>query len=55
MWCIEQIASVSNITDKSKTRDLALFPLCRFWVISIASGRNYGDAEPGILCQDICI
>jgi hypothetical protein len=42
MLCIEQIASVSNVTDESKVRDLPVFSLCRFRVLSIASVRNYG-------------
>jgi hypothetical protein len=54
MVCIEQISSVSNVTDKSKIRDLSLFPLCRLWVISIASSRIYGDAGVRTLKQEFC-
>jgi hypothetical protein len=54
MMCIEQTESVSNVTDKSEIRDLPLFPFCRFWVISITSGRNYGDVGVRTLNQEFC-
>jgi len=54
MLCIEQIASVSNVTDESKMRDLRLFSLCPFRVLSTASGRSYVDGHVRTLNQEFC-
>jgi len=54
MLCVGQIASVSNVTDESKMRDLRLFSLCPFRVISTASSRSYGDDGVRTLNQEFC-
>lgn len=60
MMCIEHIASVPNVTYESKICGLPLLSLCRFRVISVVSGHNYGDVGVRTLKQeffykDICI
>lgn len=54
MLCIVQIALVSNVTDESKMRDLPLFSLCPFLVLSTASGRSYGNDGVRTLNQEFC-
>ena len=52
MMCTEHIASVSNVTYESKICGLPLFSLCRFLVISVVSGHNYGDVGVRTLNQE---